>query len=370
LLFDKFTKLSPLMINLVLLFFVLTPIVPQLAGQINYDSLFLLTIPLTLYLFFSFVKDLKSHNKLNVNKGLLLLSACMLASLVKYAYLPIFLAIGMAVLIIIAMYYKSLKKALNGLKTGFLKTSRSSLILLLAFTALSFGLFFQRYGINMIDYHNPIPDCAQVLTINDCKQYSPWDRNYEMLLAKVSKPDANIFKFTGYWLGHALQGITFAANGKSSGYIIGNPLPIVLILFAVTFLGGIVTVIYFGRKILWNKPVNRLLMAVIIFYLGALWLQNYSDYLHFGQTVAIQGRYWIPVLIPILILIGQTIAHIVREHPRMKTVIVIYFLVLLLQGGGLATFVFRSDNSWYWQNSVVYKVNQKSRTVLNHILIS
>jgi hypothetical protein len=164
--------------------------------------------------------------------------------------------------------------------------------------------------------------------------------------------------------------MTTVINGRNSNFNIGQPLPILKAIFLVTFIGGLAAIILFGRRVLWNNPINRILLFIVIFYLGSLWLYNFKEYSQLGQTVAIQGRYWIPALIPILILFGQIIAYLMQKYQSAKLIFVIAFTVLILQGGGIATFVIRSDDSWYWQNSVVAKINKKSRSVLHHVIIS
>jgi hypothetical protein len=191
-----------------------------------------------------------------------------------------------------------------------------------------------------------------------------------MLLTKSAAPGTNIFWFTGFWISHTLFSMAFAVNGRNSSYYSAEPLPIIIILYWVAFVGGTAMLIFYGKKILWKNQLNRLLIAISGLYLAALWFNNYSDYRHFGWPVAIQGRYWIPILIPILVLLAQMLASVLKKHNNLKVILALALVILLLQGGGLATFILRSDETWYWQNSVVYKVNQKSRSVLSHVIIS
>jgi hypothetical protein len=164
--------------------------------------------------------------------------------------------------------------------------------------------------------------------------------------------------------------MTFAANGQASNYAVGAPIPILSTLFTVVLLGGLVLVVFMGRRILWSNPVNRALSVIVLFYLAALWLQNYSDYMHLGQPVAIQGRYLIPVLIPILILLAQLISQLLQKYRHAKVALSLVLIILLLQGGGISTYIIRSDQSWYWQNTTVNKINSKSRSVLKHVVIT
>lgn len=368
--FGKFTNLSPFLVNMVLLFFILTPIVPIMAGQINYDGLFILSIAVTFYLFLDFIKEMNQNSQLNVKKGLVLLCACLLASLVKYAFLPIFLGLAVIVFIWSLRHFGSFKAVSSNFLRNFKKPPKWLTALLIIMTLTCTGLFSQRYVVNMVEYHTPIPQCNRVLTVAQCSQYGPWLRNYQTHLAKNSYPKTNIITFSRYWFSHSVFTMTMAVNGQTSNYAIGNPIPTLDYLFNVILLGGLVMIIFLGKKYLWQNPFNKLLIIAVLFYLAALWLQNYSDYMHLGTPVAIQGRYIIPVLIPILILMGQLISQLLKKYSHTKVVLCLILIVLLLQGGGITTYILRSDQSWYWQNVTVNKINSKSRTVLKHVVVT
>src|SRR5665213_1702427 len=87
------TGASTALVNICTLLFILIPITPLLAAQINYDNLLLPASAITLLLAVNFEAFLAKHKRLNVKILLQLLIACLLTSLVKYAFLPMFVAI-------------------------------------------------------------------------------------------------------------------------------------------------------------------------------------------------------------------------------------------------------------------------------------
>ena len=93
-----FTGASKALINTTLFFFVATPVVPLLASQINYDNL---TIPLTglaIWWCLRFLRELRTNDIWHWDLLAGLLIICLLTSLVKYAFLPIFVGLGLVVL--------------------------------------------------------------------------------------------------------------------------------------------------------------------------------------------------------------------------------------------------------------------------------
>ncbi len=107
--------------NLILMLFVLIPIVPQLAAQINYDNLL---IPLTaamILLGFRIMDEIRAKKISSWSIGMLI-GFGLLVSLVKYAFLPIFAGIVVFLAIVVIRNYRHnlaqfFKQLLNSWKT-------------------------------------------------------------------------------------------------------------------------------------------------------------------------------------------------------------------------------------------------------------
>ncbi len=94
---------------------------------------------------------------------------------------------------------------------------------LLAAAVLTAGLFAERYGVNLLRYHTPVPDCGQVLSVADCSHYGPWIRDHNFAAAKPVHPEGPL-AFTqellyGMWLR-----IFFAVDGPLTDFQTRGPL--------------------------------------------------------------------------------------------------------------------------------------------------
>jgi hypothetical protein len=182
------TRASSAVVNLSLLVFVLIPVVPLLAAQINYDNLLFGLVALALMWTLDIGSGLAARKRVNGTMLLRLVILCLLTSLVKYAFLPIFLAIAVY---LAARAYGSLggwRPVWRAVRAGLASTRRRTLILLSAAAVLALLLAGQRYGINLVRYHTPDPDCGSVLSVQHCKAYGPWYRNYLYQAHETSKP--------------------------------------------------------------------------------------------------------------------------------------------------------------------------------------
>jgi hypothetical protein len=102
-----------------------------------------------------------------------------------------------------------------------------------------------------------------------------------------------------------------------------------------------------------------------VLYLVALFAEDFEQYLDTGQPVAINGRYLLPVLFPVAILMGRGLQLALAHRPVwIKPALVVFAVVLFLQGGGVMTFILRSDASWDWHNSTIIRVNNDARRIL------
>lgn len=359
-------KASQAFTNVSLLIVTLIPIVPQLAAQINYDDLLFPLTALTCWLVFD-VYDALKERRVDMRKVLLLLGLCLSASLVKYAYLPIFAATGFFVLVV-ALRTFGWKELWRAIGVGFMKLSRGARIGLLAFVIVASGLFVQRYGVNVVKYHDPIPDCGQVLTVQDCLNYGPWNRNYNDAQKKPSTASKNPIKYTGEWFFGLYYRLFFAINGNYVNYF---PLPLPsLAAIILTFASALVLALEWRRLFKGNMLLVFLLFMTVC-YCGALWLDNYKDFVKTGQPVAINGRYLLPVLLPFAAVLGRAFSLALRRRSWRvaKPVVAFAVLVMFVAGGGIFTFISRSDQSWYWPNSVVVHVNNAAHHALSPILI-
>lgn len=361
-------KISRPLANVSIWIMVLIPIVPQLAAQINYDDLLFPLVALTCRLTFDVYERLR-EKRVDMRKVLLLLSLCLLSSIVKYAYLPIFVAV--CVFVLGAAWYvfrDELKSLWRAIAEDFFELSKMLRVGLCALVLLSFGVFSQRYVVNMVKYHNPVPDCGQVLTVKDCLNYGPWNRNYNDAQGKPSTASKNPIKFTGEWFFGLYYRLFFAINGDYVNYF---PLPLPSLAAIVLTFSAALALALEWRRVLRGNALLVFLLLISVFYCGALWFDNYKDFVRAGQPVAINGRYLLPVLLPFGAIVGRAFSLTLRRRSWrvVKPIVAFAVLVMFVAGGGVFTFISRSDSSWYWPNPIVTHVNNAAHHALSPILI-
>ena len=361
------TGVSRAIAHVCLLVFVLLPIGPLLAAQINYDNLLLPVVAVALLLAVRLDQLLTSRKQVDAATLSQLLTVCLLACLVKYAFLPIFLAI--AGFIIVRLW--QLRPPADSLTTTWRSINRWGKLGLAVGLVAALGLFAQRIGYNVVRYHTPAPDCSKVLTVEQCSEYGPWIRDYNFKLNKVpGATTSNPLIYTGEWFYGMWLRTFFAVGGPETNFQTRGP----LLLPALGSIGfSAVGIVAFGlgaKKIFkrYDAPVLWLLMAAAISYVGFLWLDDYLAYLRTGQPVAINGRYLLPVLLPLLMLAAAALAEVIKKRPTSwKISLLVLPVACLVWGGGALTFILRSNDSWYWNNDAVRSANHAVQRVLGPV---
>ena len=355
--------------NVSIAIFILIPIVPQLAAHINYDNLLMILVAWSCLLTFEAGQQFAAR-QINLRTIATLLTVCMLASLVKYPYLPMFAAVIVYLAWQLHKHFWRQKIFMAEVAKSWRLQSiwwRAGLVTMLL---VSGGLFFQRFGINTLRYHTPIPSCDQVLNVQHCSAYGPWYRNY-ILEGSKGDFDKSPIVYTAQWLYGLWRRLFFAINGPTHGYANYQPLPLPAAAAIGLGLAVLVVTIKYRNRIFARHPEATFLLLTIAFYCGALWLDDYQQYLETGQPVAINGRYLLPVLLLAAAIVGRGL-HILltnRQRPWLKPAVATLVLLLFLQGGGVFTFILRSDESWYWTNNAVGHVNDAARKVISPFII-
>lgn len=347
-------KLSPGLSNLVILLFSLLPIVPMLAGQISYDNLLFLLTAASLY----YALRLVNARQVDFLALTLWLSVSLAASMVKYTFLPVFAAeAGFLVIYLLRVHGRAL---LIELAASFVTTKRWVQVAALAGLVLMGGLYGARYGTNMVRYHTATPDCGQVLSVSRCMAYGPWGRN-EILAKQATKTGvlSSPIHFSANWLKVMYDDFFRVAMNRfpDNQAEYSTILPIVRLAATLVVLIGAVTVVYRWRD-LHSSPAMYLVLTIAITYVSVLWLHNYQDFLHTGEWVGTQGRYLLPLVLPVVAVFAFTLSKSLHDKKLLKVNLAILAVPLFLQGGGVFAGIVSSNPSWYWQNSVVIQQNE------------
>lgn len=362
--------LSDQMGNLILFLLVLIPVVPQLAGQINYDDLLIPLVALSTLVSLKVIDQI-NHKKLKAKTFLWLALICLFSSLVKIEFGPIFLGIILFLGYLIHKNYKHhyRKFGLELLSDWKKQSLIFKIVIIVAFVFLG-SMFIERDGYNMYKYHAIDPNCSQILTTGQCSSYSVWSavdsRHHYVVSNKVSV--MNPISYTGSWLYWMWYRLFFAVNGPNN-FTNYPPLPLPIAASLIIFIFGFYSLIRNWRKVFEKNYYLKFLGTISVLYLGILMYEGYSIYLYTNTLELMNGRYLLPILVFLAAIIGSSFRYSLRSSVVKRTIFGVLILIMFLEGGGLLTFIVRSDNSWYWNNSTVLKINDDAKKITSKIVI-
>lgn len=364
-------KASPAAAHVALAVFVLIPIVPQLAAHINYDNLVLVLVALLCLAVFSVAEGFRKQ-RINISALLSFIAVCLYMSIVKYAVLPFIVA---ALIFLIIMGRRHFRGQYQAVVPAFTQAwSRMRPLMrycLVAFIAVGALLFMQRYAVNLVEYKTPVPDCGQVLSVDQCLAYGPWGRDYYFALDRPANFTPHPVSYMGEWLRGMWFRSFFAINGPASDFATRRPLPVPSITAIVLVSASLLAMVIWRRKIFRGHAYLLFFMLLAGLYVVILWFDQYGMYRRTGQPVAINGRYLLPIL-PLLAVVGLRALHMAFARlgiARLKGLIAGGAIILFLAGGGVTTFILRSDKSWYWPTPTAHNLNHAAQDALRPIII-
>lgn len=357
-------KMSPAFTHAALAIFVLVPIVPQLAAHINYDNLLVPLLGWMCLLVARIIEGLRTKHLDAGAVGLLVL-ACMASSLIKYEFLPFVAAIVLFVGFMIVRAFGRRTPRVIG--RDWLRLPRKTTIGMVVVFVVLLGLMAQRYGVNLAQYQTLKPSCDIVLDEQRCQAYGPWARNHwlEQHKAKFNKSP---LAYSWVWLQSLHYRSFFAVSGPQNSYTNYPPLPLPAATAVIIAVSGLTALLLFWRHVFAGHTLLLFLCVMGALYLSALWVEDYSQFLETGQPVAINGRYLIPILLPLGAVFGRALSLALQLKSAVKPFLATAAIVLFLAGGGVITFILRSDSSWYWPNHTVNVVNDNARRMLAPII--
>lgn len=352
--------------NVAIALFTLVPIVPMLAAHVNYDNLLMLIVAWLCLLGMRLMRSLQSR-AVELRDWWLLALLCLFGGIVKYAVLPILAGAVVALLVYAWWQFRGSRKLfLSRMRKSWRGFSRRALIVGVLLVVIGGGLFMQRYGVNMVKYGHPVPACDAVLGEERCTAYGPWNRNH-LLAQTKGDVNENPVRYAGVWLHAMWTRMFFAVNGPASLYATRPALPVPAGTAIVLGL-GLFAAVFGARQRIWRRPVLLYFAGFIAVYVALLWLEDYSQFVETGQPVAINGRYLLPILLPLAAVFGAAVSYVLRQRPNLKAYLAAGVLVLFLHGGGVFTFISRSDVTWNWPSNAVVKVNDAARRLTSFFI--
>lgn len=368
----KRVNISSQLNNIILFLFVLIPVAPQLAGQVNYDDLLMPLIALSALLSFNLIDQIKTKTT-SINTLSWLFLVCLTSTLVKIEFAPIFLAIILYICYLIYKTYKSnLKQFFNQVLKSWKQQSLFWKLLIIALILFTGSMFIQRDVVNVIDYHSVDPSCSKLLSANDCSQYSIWStdnsRHISTVQNKSNERFMNPVQYLGSWAYWMWYRLFFAVNGANN-FTNYPPLPLPIAASIIISLYFIYAIIRYHRRIFKENKYLLFLTWVCILYVVILIYQGYSAYRYTDTLELMNGRYLLPILIFIGAIAGSAFSLSLRSSISKKMIFAVLVLIMFLEGGGLTTFIVRSNSTWYWDNRTVAKVNHEAKKLTSKLVV-
>jgi hypothetical protein len=360
---------SRLLANGTLAMFALIPIVPLLAAHINYDNL-LFPLMAWVCLLVLRINGRLAARKIDLRSLATLVIVTMLSCLVKYAFLPIALA---AALFLTVQALRAFRGHGRELRTAASQSYRvisgRVRLVLLGLLVASGVLFAQRYVFNLAAYHTPLPDCDAVLSVDECMSYGPWARNYHYKQQKDVNFDDSALGYTWQWVQGMHYRMFFMITGPGATYTNYQPMPLPSAAALILAVSGTVAVAFYWRQIFAGRSNLVFLLFAAVLYIAVLWLTNYKDFVSTGRPVAINGRYLLLVLFPLAAVYGRALAIALRQWTALRLAVITMALLCFLQGGGVISFIVRSDARWDWNSPLVVHTNNAARQLLEPVTI-
>jgi hypothetical protein len=363
--------ISKRIINVTVLFFVVTPIVPFLAAHVNYDNLMLLLTSVVLY----FAYKVYVSKPIDVSSLAWFFSVGLINILVKNSFLPIFVALFLILTYRLLREYKT--KLFSQFAGGYKKIGSYTKLAIVLAVLLSSVLFVERYGYNLAKYHTLWPKCNVVQSDKVCQNFMPWYRNSQNKLhPPLEVRYGNPISFSQHWVSKISRGY-FAIFSHTPTNVLKwyEPFgPIVLrallpipITVAITVVSAGLIILITKLKYIWQNNFIRLSLALMTAQLITLWLFNYRTYLDLGVAQAIQARYMYPLLLVSMLVLAFSYNQL-NITKNVKIILFLAVFSIYAWGGGVAGWVIRSDSLWYWQNPTVESINTSTQNVLKKVI--
>ncbi|KKQ35714.1 MAG: hypothetical protein US52_C0017G0011 [candidate division WS6 bacterium GW2011_GWA2_37_6] len=291
------------------------PIFTFMSAAINYDALTNFFAITSVYLLIVFIEKKKLLPLI-----LLIVSLC-LGAITKISFIPLALAIGL--LLLFSLRKQILKKNFWKEKYTELRTNKAYIALLLLSIILIIGTA-QFYIKNLLNYHNLLPSCDQILSQEDCMVNPVYRRDKGLEeTAQIENPVLKSFpEYSMRWFYLMLErsvneiGHQSLLRPKFVLFIYAS-----LLLFAYT---GFVRR-YYSKQ----HKINYLLAITISYAFVLLYFQNYSAYRqNANESIGLQGRYILPIIGPISVMLAQGFLMFKKQWVNILVIILLSIFVI------------------------------------------
>jgi hypothetical protein len=289
-----------------------------LSGGVSYDNLANLGAVAGIYFLVRLLRG-----KPFIPNSLMWIFFIAVGALAKKTILPL----ALVMFIIWLVYIIKQRKTLN------LKAEISPRLIPLAIpTLLIVALSFVVYGVNLVKYLEPIPDCRDLMTDAQCSLSVYERRADEMgfpetrltLRDVIQQQKTNpINYFDEYWINRMLK-TAYGIMGHQAYY------PTLIVTFyRLFYLFIFIIAIKYWLK---SDFTFISLMVIVLSYIVVIFFESYNEELMSDfQHVAIQGRYQFPILAAFYVMVTEFISRISAGWLRKLTLA--YTFILFSIGG-------------------------------------
>jgi hypothetical protein len=156
----------------------------------------------------------------------------------------------------------------------------------------------------------------------------------------------------------------FAVSGPDTGFETRGPLTLPGWTFIGFVITGLIAFFAYARRLVNDNSYKLMIpLGLSIFYILILFADGYSSYRDTAQPVAINGRYLLPVLLPLMAIFGMALSKLLRKD-KLRLAFSVLAILGIFAGGGVFTTILRSDDGWLWNNSVVLHSDHAAKKVL------
>jgi hypothetical protein len=356
-------KLSITIRTFIVFLVALTPAVTALSAQINYDSLVILLSLGATYYTLCFVRELRISKPSAITFAKLITLA-FLGLIAKFSFLPMFAGIALATTAAWYWQVRAGKKPLTLLRRSFRTLSLGTRAVIIVILTVSVGIASGLYANGLVRYHSLTPSCEQVLSVEACSNYYPWERNYTLSLQRndLTKLDGPLV-YTYHWAvqcWYQLHGVIIPGGGIVD---IARSFYVLLLAFTLFALIALITHIH---QVLRRYPLLLPLLGIAVIYILGLWMRNYNDYRHLGDIVGVQGRYIIPVTAYFYTALVLGVHESLRGNKRkgmylqrLKLGLVAFVVWMFVWFGGSVRYMsdVLPDHRWRAQLTAEYRVS-------------
>ncbi len=361
--------------HVVLLFFTAVPLVAYVAAHVNYDNFIFMLLPV---MFYSVLRILKNDDR-QIIWLLILITAGSVASAAKFSGLPLFMATALYALGALVIQHK--RHVLSHLWKQATGLSKKILIPLLLVSVLSVGIFAERHVGNLVTYGTIRTRCHHVHSHEQCMDNAVYRRNHNMVkrFQEGQWDTWSPYEYTkNRWVPHIFNDLFVTAAYVDGEVALHRPLGELRAHGGNTYLRwtgwvmfvvGIVSSIFLWRR-LPARNMRYLFLVTFILYATALWLTNYGDYTRYGVAVATQGRYFIPLLIPVMAISAMAVSYLLKKRTLKLLVFALLVIMSTQGGGGAMNYILYSGKDWNWQdNQRIIDINSRTEQVLKQTII-